>query len=74
MNKCSLCGKEHDTNNFMYCPDCIKSILQKSGIDESEILTEEEQEEQKEQQQEVENYCLFCRGGGCVQCEPKNYL
>ena len=25
-------------------------------------------------EQQTENYCLFCRGGGCIHCTPKNYL
>ena len=73
MQICSLCNKEHDTDNFMYCPECKKNIMEKSGIDESEYLTEKQQEE-KQQQEPITNICLFCRGGGCVHCTPKNYL
>jgi len=47
MQICSLCNKEHDTDNFIYCPECKKNIMEISGIDESEYLTEEEQQEQQ---------------------------
>ena len=72
---CIECNKPYTSDDLLFCPDCA---AKQEPTPEKE-LTEEEfyniiSKPKKQQQETITNICLFCRGGGCVQCNPKNYL
>ena len=76
---CILCDKEYNTENILYCPECEQKIISKCGI--LDDITEEEFIEEFHKPSKYshypepnEHYTCNCRGAGCVQCQPKNYL
>jgi len=73
---CIECNKPYTSNDLLFCPDCASK--QEPTQPEKE-LTEEEfynivSKPKKQPEKLTTNTCLFCRGGGCPRCTPKNYL
>jgi len=74
---CIECNKPYTSDDLLFCPDCATKQEPTPTQPEKELSEEEFYNiisKSKKQQEPIENYCLFCRGGGCPQCTPKNYL
>jgi len=72
---CIECNKSYTSDDLLFCPDCASK---QKPTQPGKELTEEEFyniiSKPKKPDKQITNICRFCRGGGCVQCNPKNYL
>ena len=72
---CIECNKLYTSDDLLFCPDCAAKpepdpVWKLSEDEFYDIISKPKQQPDKL----ITNICLFCLGGGCVQCQPKNYL
>jgi len=75
---CVVCGKENNTDDLLYCSnECYNLDLaqpQKPAPKTKSKKSKSKKSKSNHYSEPGEHYTCNCRGAGCIQCQPKNYL